>query len=134
MDTTSATTSCPGTWGSDENAAIGLSMSPVLKSPRTSLASEPQIPERMGLVITQSGRTSRGVVHVVQAEGQAGEHRFQFVGGGGPDFLRSRRGPKEQRFHGPPSGGALSVMALIPIMKLSKSVVFISITAFMSGR
>ena len=75
-----------------------------------------------------------GIVHVVQAEGQARQHRFQFIGGGGPDLLRGRRGPKEQRFHGAPSGSALSVMALIPIMKLSKSVVFISITAFMSGR
>ena len=54
-ETTSATTSCPGTWGSEENAAIGLSMSPSSNSPRTSLVSEPQTPERMGLVTTQSG-------------------------------------------------------------------------------
>ncbi len=57
--TTSATTSWPGTWGSEEKAAIGLSMSPVLKSPSTSLASEPQMPERIGRVSTQSGRTRR---------------------------------------------------------------------------
>ena len=38
---------------------MGLSMSPVLKSPSTSLASEPQMPDRIGRVTTQSGRRSR---------------------------------------------------------------------------
>ena len=57
--TTSATTSCPGTWGSDEKADMGLSMSPSPKSPMTSLASDPQMPDRTGLVTTQSGPTMR---------------------------------------------------------------------------
>ncbi len=56
-DTTSATTSWPGTWGIEEKAAIGLSMSPDSNSPSTSLVSEPHTPVRRGRVTTQSGRT-----------------------------------------------------------------------------
>jgi hypothetical protein len=42
----------------DENAAMGLSTSPLVKSPSTSFVSDPQTPDRRGRVITQSGRTS----------------------------------------------------------------------------
>ena len=56
--TTSATTSCPGMWGMDEKAAMGLSTSPLVKSPSTNFVSDPQTPDRRGRVITQSGRTS----------------------------------------------------------------------------
>ena len=38
---------------------MGLSMSPSPKSPSTSLASDPQMPDRIGLVTTQSGRGGR---------------------------------------------------------------------------
>ena len=132
--TTSATTSWPGTCGSEEKAAIGLSMSPVLKSPRTSLASEPQMPERIGLVTTQSGRTSAGVVDVVEAEGDAGQHGLELVAPAWVGPRRVRWGAEEECLHRPPLRWRAVGMARMPTMKLSMSDVFISMTAFMSGR
>ena len=91
--TTSATTSCPGTCGSEEKAAMGLSMSPVLKSPSTSLASDPQMPERMGRVTTQSGRTSRassmscrpkGMPASIVSSSSSGVGRTSSLSGGAP--------------------------------------------------
>ena len=77
---------------------MGLSMSPVLKSPSTSLASEPQMPDRIGRVTTQSGRTRRASSIVVQAEGDAGQHRLELVLGRGPDLSWSGGAPKSRAF------------------------------------
>ena len=130
--TTSATTSCPGTWGREEKAAIGLSMSPVLKSPSTSLASEPQMPERMGRVITQSGRTRRASSISCRPKGMPRQHRLQLVLGGRPDLVLVRRCAEEQGLHC--SVPSWPPRPRIPTMKLSMSDVLASMTAFMSGR
>ncbi len=149
--TTSVTTSWPGTWGREEKADIGLSMSPSLKSPRTSLASDPQIPDRIGLVITQSGRTRRasgtswrpkGILSSSSSTSSAGPGRDGSFTGGSPNtsafigrFLSGRPlgCPPFARLVVLPHGSA-SPMARIPAKKPSMSAVFISTTAFMSGR
>ncbi len=114
---------------------MGLSMSPVLKSPRTSLASEPQMPARIGRVTHPVGTDEAGVVDVVQAEGDAGEHRLELVLWRGPDLSLVRRGAEQQCLHRlAPSAAPGSPRARMPTRKLSMSAVFASITAFMSGR
>ena len=97
-----------------------------------------------------------GVVDLVQPEGQAGQHRLQLVGRrrpgvlggrgarrGGPSSAstRSERSAPDRPARPPAVASAIvsssmawSVMARMPIMKLSKSAVFISTIAFMSGR
>ena len=78
------------------------------------------------------GTDEPGVVDVVQAEGDAGQHRLELVLGGGPDLLLVRWCAEEQRFHcAVPSGPPKPRM---PTMKLSMSDVLASMTAFMSGR
>ncbi len=135
---TSATTSCPGTWGSDEKAAIGLSMSPVLKSPSTSLASEPQTPERMGRVTTQSGRTRRASSTSCRPKGMPASIASNSSCRRRPDLVLGGRHAKEQCLHEPALSAALSAApparARIPSMKPSMSDVLNSMTPFMSGR
>ena len=130
--TTSATTSWPGTWGSEEKAAMGLSMSPVLKSPSTSLASDPQMPERMGLGHDPVGTDQPGVVDVVQAEGDARQHRLQLVLRGGPDLLLVGWCAEEQRLHW--SVPAWPLRPRMPTMKLSMSDVFVSMIGLHVGQ
>ena len=90
------------------------------------------MPERIGRVTTQSGTDEAGVVDVVQAEGDAGEHRLQLVLGRRPDLVLVGRRAEEQGLHEPPS--LRSLRARMPTHEASMSDVFISMTAFMSGR
>ncbi len=130
---TSATTSWPGTWGRDEKAAMGLSMSPVLKSPRTSLASDPQTPARIGRVMTQSGRTRRASRS--RAARKAARPTSPSSVTGDRPLLPGGPWGAEDRPHGrAPPLMALVVMARIPTMDVSISAVFISMTALRSGR
>ena len=130
--TTSATTSCPGTWGSEEKAAMGLSMSPVLKSPSTSLASDPQMPERIGRVTTQSGRTRRASSMSCRPKGMPASIVSSSSWGVGRTSPLSGGAPKSKRLHcAVPSGPPRPRM---PTMKLSMSEVLASMIAFMSGR
>ena len=78
------------------------------------------------------GTDEAGVVDVVQAEGDAGQHRLQLVLGGGPDLFLVRRCAEEQRLHC--SVPSWPPRPRMPTMKLSMSDVLASMTAFMSGR
>ena len=65
----------------------------------------------------------------MKAERDADECLFQLVLGRGPQFARVGRSAEEKSLHEPGS-----LRARMPRMKASMSDVFISITAFMSGR
>ncbi len=78
------------------------------------------------------GPHETGIVDVVQAERDAGQHRLQLVVGRRPDLLLVRWCAEEQRLHcAVPSGPPRPRM---PTMKLSMSEVLASMIAFMSGR
>ena len=77
------------------------------------------------------GTDQAGVVDVVQPERDAREHRLQLVLRRGPDLLLVRRCAEEQGLHW---SVCWSLKARMPMRKLSMSAVFISMTAFMSGR
>ena len=111
--TTSATTSWPGTWGSEEKAAIGLSMSPSWKSPSTSLASEPHTPERRGRVTTQSAWMGRASSTSWSPNGSEARYSSSSSVGTGRTSPLSGRAPKTRAFmtgrrpglaHGPHAG------------------------------
>ena len=81
---------------------MGLSMSPVLKSPSTSLASEPQMPARIGRVTTQSGRTRRassmscrpkGMPASIVSSSSCGVGRTSPLSGGAPNSSAFTGGP-----------------------------------------
>ena len=78
------------------------------------------------------GPDETGVVDVVQAEGDAGEHRLQLVLGGGPYLFLVRWCAEEQRLQC--SVPSWPPRPRMPTMKLSMSDVLASMTAFMSGR
>ncbi len=71
-----------------------------------------------------------GVVDLVQAEGDAGQHRLELVVRSRPDLVLGGRRSEQQRLHEP----APSPRPRMPTMKASMSAVLNSITAFMSGR
>ncbi len=71
---TSATTSCPSTWGNEQNPLMALSLSPP-KSSSTCFASEPQMPVNRGRTTTQSGRSGRASGRSRRAQGVAARLR-----------------------------------------------------------
>ncbi|HET6953805.1 MAG TPA: hypothetical protein VFI47_25805 [Acidimicrobiales bacterium] len=86
--TTSATTSWPGTWGNEHRPLSALSLSPS-KSPRTCLASEPQIPVSRGRTTSQSGRRGRASGTSRRAHGVVARlrsRRLSAVPGGGSQW------------------------------------------------
>ena len=113
---------------------MGLSMSPVLKSPSTSLASEPQMPERMGLVMTQSGLASRASSMSCRPKGLAISFASRSSSGVGRTSSAGRRRPEQECLHDVVSPWLCCVNDRIPSRNESMSVVLASITAFMSGR
>ena len=78
------------------------------------------------------GAHEPGVVDVVQAERDAGQHRLELVLGRGPDLLLVRRCAEEQGLHW--SVPSAPPRPRMPTMKLSMSDVLASMMAFMSGR
>ena len=76
--TTSATTSCPITWGNEQSPLMALSLSPSPKSSRICLESDPQMPVSSGRVTNQSGRSGRASGTSCSATGVAA--RFWAVG------------------------------------------------------
>ena len=138
--TTSATTSWPGTWGSEEKADIGLSMSPSLKSPMTSLASDPHTPgeDRPGDDPVRTDRS--GVRHLVHARTAAraapAPTRRQAPAASRPDrAVRRRRAPSSSPRTRSDAcrPSALSPLAITPSVS-SASAHVIQITPFSDSR
>ena len=77
---------------------MGLSMSPVLKSPSTSLASDPQMPERIGRVTTQSGRTRRASSMSCRPKGMPASMVSNSSSGAGRTSSSSGGAPKTNAF------------------------------------
>ena len=71
----------------------------------TSLASDPQMPDRMGFVTTQSGADHVGVVHRVQPEGQREQEPLEIVGRLRTGLLGAGGAPKTSAFTGACSAG-----------------------------
>ncbi len=97
--TTSATTSWPGTWGSEEKAAIGLSMSPSWKSPEHQLGVGAAHPGEDRAGDHPVGMDGMGVVHLVEAEGQGGQPLLELVGRDRPRLVGIGAGPEHEGLH-----------------------------------
>ena len=67
----------------------------------------------------------------METEGDGGEHRLEFVLRRRPDLSRVRRGAEKKRLHW---SDPCPLRERMPTRKPSMSAVFISMTAFMSGR